>query len=131
LQFKKGARVIMCHAGSADAGVIRAARENGGRLIGFLDERGMDPEHVIFDVVRKLEPVIIDAVRRGSSKWFEAGALVKIGLKEGGFALDLENAHESVSPADKRAIARLVSKIKRGDFDSLLHEPESLGGTRV
>jgi basic membrane protein A and related proteins len=131
LQFKKGVRVIMCHAGSADAGIFQAARESGGRLLGFLDERRMDPEHVLFDVVRKLEPVVIDAVKRGASKRFEAGVLVRIGLKEGGFSLDLENAHESVSPADKRAIAKLATEIKRGDFDALLRHPESIGGAKV
>jgi basic membrane protein A and related proteins len=135
LQFKRGVRVIMCHAGSADAGIIQAARENGCRVLGFLDERRMDPEHVLFDVVRRLEPVIIDAVRRGSAKEYEAGKLVRIGLKEGGFALDLENAHESIGAADKRAIARLMTRTKRGDFDPILRSADYTGsaspGTRI
>jgi basic membrane protein A len=137
LQFKRGVRVVMCHAGSADAGIIQAARENGCRVLGFLDERRIDPEHVLFDVVRKLEPVIIDAVRRGSAKRYEAGKLVRIGLKEGGFTLDLENAHESVGAADKRAIARIMTAIKRGDFDPILPSADYTGasaspfGTRI
>jgi basic membrane protein A and related proteins len=131
LQFKRGVRVIMCHAGSADGGIIRAARENGCRVLGFLDERRMDPEHVLFDVVRKLEPVIIEAIRRGAAKEYKAGELVRIGLKEGGFDLDLENAHESIGAADKRTITGLMTKIKRGDFDPMLRSADYTGASAV
>lgn len=136
LQFGRGASVIMCHAGSADAGIFQAAGENGGRLLGFLDGRRADPEHVILDVVRRLEPAVLDAVRTGVAKKFEGGSSVRMGLEEDGFALDLDNAHESVTAADKRRISRLVSGIVRGDFQDLLRGPgwpgaSSSGATRV
>jgi len=127
LQFTQGVGIIMCHAGSADLGIIRAAKENKRYALGFLDERKIDPEYVLFDVVRNLEPIIVDAVKRMSAPKFDAGKLIRMGLKEGSFGLDLANAHETIGRAEKRMIATLQRKIERGEFDSALRKLDSLG----
>jgi basic membrane protein A len=136
LQFKNGAEIIMCHAGAADLGIINAARDNGRYALGFLNERRMDPEHVLFDVVRHMEPLFHDAVRRTLHS-LRGGKLIKMRLKEGSFGLDLENSHRRVGAEQKRMIAGMISQIKRGKFDSgrariaSAKSLESIGGTRI
>lgn len=128
LQFKEGADMIMCHAGAADLGIIRAAGENDKHVLGFLNEREVDPEHVLFDVVRHMEPLVQDAIRRTSARQFEGGKLIAMGLKEGSFDIDLENAHPKVGADEKKAIRGVISEIKRGKFDG---ERAKLGSADV
>jgi basic membrane protein A and related proteins len=127
LQFTKGVGIIMCHAGSADLGIIKAAKENKRYALGFLDERKVDPDYVLFDVVRNLEPIIVDAARRMSSPNFDADRLIKMGLKEGSFGLDLANAHESIGRGEKRMIEMSQRQIARGEFDATLRKLDNSG----
>lgn len=125
LQFAKGVGIIMCHAGSSDLGAIRAASEKKRYALGFLDERKIDPDSVLFDVVRNLNPIILDAAKRMSAPKFDAGRLIKMGLKEGSFALDVANAHPKIGRAEKRMIGTLQRNIERGEFDATLRELNS------
>jgi len=120
LQMKKGADMIMCHAGAADLGIIRAASENGRHVIGFLNERDLDHEHVVFDVVRNMGPLVTDAVKRATSSRFKGGRLIAMGLKEGSFDFDLKNVHAMVTDRKKELINRIRREVKRGKFDTKL-----------
>jgi basic membrane protein A len=120
LQFGNGVEIIMCHAGASDLGIIRAANDGNKHVLGFLNERQIDPEHVLFDVVRHMDPIIVDAVKRTTSQQFTGGQLIKMGLKHGSFGLDLENTHERIGEAEKKRIDDMISMIRSGNLDSKL-----------
>lgn len=131
LQYSKGVGIIMGHAGSADLGVIRAAKESGRFTLGFLDERKIDPDVVLFDVVRNLEPIVFDALKRISAPRFAGGKLIKMGLREGNFDLDIANAHDRIGAKERRTIAALRRRVVRGDFESRLKSPGEAVGVEV
>jgi basic membrane protein A len=117
--YDAGVDVIMAHLDQGDRGIFAAARLRGKFALGFNGERGLDPEHVLFDVTRHLEVSVYDAVKRVVEGAFEAGTTVW-GMERGQYALEFgAPVHPKVTPSILARVEALQTKINAGKFGAL------------
>jgi basic membrane protein A and related proteins len=117
--YDAGVDVIMSHLDQGDRGIFAAARERGTYALGFNGERGLDPEHVLFDVTRHLEVSVYDAVQQVVAGTFAAGVTVW-GMARGQYALEFgEPPHAKVTPEFLAQVAALQADINDGKLGAL------------
>jgi basic membrane protein A len=107
LQFSNGADIVMQAAGKSGLGVIKAAEERGAGFYAIgvdLDQDGEAPGRVLTSVLKRLDNVVFDTVKRVQENQFQPGTQV-YDLKAGGVGIsDLKYTRQDI-PAD--VLARL------------------------
>lgn len=118
-QYDAGVDVIMAHLDLGDRGIFAAARRRGKYALGFNGERGLDPDHIPFDVTRHLEVSVYDAVKRIVEGKFAAGVTVW-GMERGQYALEFGSPlHPMITPAFMKRVEAFKSEIAAGKFGAL------------
>jgi basic membrane protein A and related proteins len=83
-EYQSGVRVIYQAAGATGLGVMEAARETGGLVIGTdADQSAEAPGHVVTSMVKRVDVATYDIVREVRDGAFHGG-VYSFGLKEGG-----------------------------------------------
>ena len=114
MQFSRGADIVVAHSTEGDLGIIEAAKETDKHVIGFGGARPQDPEHILFDVVRHAEVAIYDAIKSIMCGTFSGNTIYVYGLKEGNWALTLEDAHPLVTESTKLKAENIKNQIVAG-----------------
>lgn len=118
-QYEAGVDIIMAHLDLGDRGIFAAARQRGRYALGFNGERGLDPDHILFDVTRHLEVSVYDAVKHVVEGKFEAGVTVW-GMERGQYALEFGSPpHPLVTPDILKRVEALKAEINAGKFGAL------------
>lgn len=83
-QYQSGVNVIFHASGSTGLGVFEAARQTGKYAIGVdADQYSEAPGHIMTSMVKGVDAVTFDAIRRAREGTFQGG-IYSYGLKEGG-----------------------------------------------
>lgn len=118
-QYDAGVDVIMSHLDVGDRGIFAAARERGKYALGFNGERGLDPDHILFDVTRHLEVSVYDAVKQVVEGKFEAG-VTTWGMERGQYALEFGSPlHPMITPDFVDRVEVLKADINAGKYGAL------------
>lgn len=108
-QYQSGVNVIFHASGSTGLGVFEAARQTGKYAIGVdADQYREAPGHIMTSMVKGVDAVTFDAIRRAREGTFQGG-IYSYGLKEGGVGYIYDDNNRALIPAD--VIAR-VEQIK-------------------
>jgi basic membrane protein A len=108
-QYQSGVNVIFHASGSTGLGVFEAARQTGKYAIGVdADQYSEAPGHIMTSMVKGVDAVTYDAIRRAREGTFQGG-IYSYGLKEGGVGYIYDDNNRALIPAD--VIAR-VEQIK-------------------
>jgi basic membrane protein A len=108
-QYQSGVNVIFHASGSTGLGVFEAARQTGKYAIGVdADQYSEAPGHIMTSMVKGVDAVTFDAIRRAREGTFQGG-IYSYGLKEGGVGYIYDDNNRALIPAD--VIAR-VEQIK-------------------
>jgi basic membrane protein A len=116
-QYNQGVEVIFHAAGSTGQGVFEAARATNKLAIGVdSDQNDEAPGHVLTSMVKGVNTVTFDTIRRVQEGTFKGG-IYSYGLKEGGVgyvyddrnkALIPDSAHQRVEELKQEIIAGLI-----------------------
>ncbi|MGH7717931.1 MAG: BMP family lipoprotein [Gemmatimonadaceae bacterium] len=94
-QYLSGVNIIFHASGSTGLGVFEAARQTGKLAIGVdADQYGEAPGHVLTSMVKRVDAVVYDAIRKKKEGTFRGG-IYSYGLAEDGvgYVLDDNNRH--------------------------------------
>ncbi len=124
-QYGAGADVIFHASGSTGLGVFEAARSQGKLAIGVdADQWGEAPGHVLTSMIKRVDVVVLDTIRRVLEQRFEGGLQV-FGLAEGALSwVDDEHNRAFVSDAARTRVQALRADIVAGRI-----RPPSTRGT--
>jgi len=104
-QYQSGVNVIFHASGSTGLGVFEAARQTGKYAIGVdADQYAEAPGHIMTSMVKGVDAVTFDAIRRVREGTFQGG-IYSYGLKEGGVGYIYDQNNRDLIPAD--VIARV------------------------
>jgi basic membrane protein A len=104
-QYQSGVNVIFHASGSTGLGVFEAARSTGKYAIGVdADQYAEAPGHIMTSMVKGVDAVTFDAIRRVREGTFRGG-IYSYGLKEGGVGYIYDANNRDLIPAD--VIARV------------------------
>jgi basic membrane protein A and related proteins len=102
-QYNQGVEVIFHAAGSTGQGVFEAARATNKLAIGVdSDQNDEAPGHVLTSMVKGVNTVTFDAIRRVQEGTFKGG-IYSFGLKEGGVGYIYDNRNRALIPDSVRA----------------------------
>jgi basic membrane protein A len=102
-QYGSGVNVIFHASGSTGLGVFEAARQMGRYAIGVdADQWDAAPGHVLTSMVKGVDAVTFDAVRRVKEGTFRGG-IYSYGLKEGGVGYVYDERNRALIPDSVRA----------------------------
>ena len=111
-QYGAGVDVIFHASGSTGLGVFEAARSQGKLAIGVdADQWAEAPGHVLTSMIKRVDVVVLDTIRRVVEQRFEGGLQV-FGLAEGA----LSWVHDAHNQALVPAPARLRVEALRADI---------------
>jgi len=97
-QYNQGVEVIFHAAGSTGQGVFEAARATNKLAIGVdSDQNDEAPGHVLTSMVKGVNAVTFDAIRRVQSGTFKGG-IYSFGLKEGGVGYIYDDRNRALIP---------------------------------
>ena len=97
-QYNQGVEVIFHAAGSTGQGVFEAARATNKLAIGVdSDQNDEAPGHVLTSMVKGVNTVTFDAIRRVQDGTFRGG-IYSFGLKEGGVGYIYDNRNRALIP---------------------------------
>lgn len=124
-QYGAGADVIFHASGSTGLGVFEAARSQGKLAIGVdADQWAEAPGHVLTSMIKRVDVVVLDTIRRVLEQRFEGGLQV-FGLAEGALSW-VDDAHnQALVPAAARARVEAL----RADIVAGRIKPPSTRGT--
>ena len=104
-QYQSGVNVIFHASGSTGLGVFEAARTTGKYAIGVdADQYAEAPGHIMTSMVKGVDAVTFDAIRRVRDGTFRGG-IYSYGLKEGGVGYIYDENNRNLIPAN--VIARV------------------------
>ncbi len=87
-QFQQGADIVYQVAGGTGEGVIAAAKETNHYAIGVdSDQDYIAPGHVLTSMLKRVDLAVYDLVKRLVQGSLKGGAVITLGLKEGGVGL--------------------------------------------
>jgi basic membrane protein A len=130
-QFDKGARYIAAVSAAGNTGIFEAAKERGFFTSGVdIDQRPLDPEHIIESMVKRTDLGVYDSVCALAKGSF-SGGFVAIGLAERGvgpafLALDKLDPPSKLPTDVQDQVRVLATKIVSGEIkvtDYLLQAP--------
>ncbi len=102
-QYGAGADVIFHASGSTGLGVFEAARSQGKLAIGVdADQWSEAPGHVLTSMIKRVDVVVLDTIRRVLEQRFEGGLQV-FGLAEGALSWVYDAHNQALVPAAARA----------------------------
>ena len=102
-QYNQGVEVIFHAAGSTGQGVFEAARATNKLAIGVdSDQNDEAPGHVLTSMVKGVNTVTFDAIRRVQSHTFKGG-IYSFGLKEGGVGYIYDDRNRALIPDSAHA----------------------------
>ena len=111
-QYQQGVNVIFHASGSTGLGVFEAARQTGKYAIGVdSDQWDEAPGHVITSMVKGVDAVTLDVIRRVTNHEFRGG-VYSYGLKEGGVGYTYDERNQKLIPD---AVRTRVEQL-RGDI---------------
>jgi basic membrane protein A len=114
-QYAQGVNVIYHASGSTGLGVFEAARQTGKLAIGVdADQWDAAPGHVLTSMVKRVDAVVYDAIRRVRDGTFKGG-VYSYGLKEGGVGYVYDAHNRGLIPDSIHArIEQLKQDISAG-----------------
>ena len=99
-QYQSGVNVIFHASGSTGLGVFEAARQTGKFAIGVdADQYSEAPGHIMTSMVKGVDAVTFDAIRRAREGTFQGG-IYSYGLKEGGVGYIYDDNNRALIPPD-------------------------------
>jgi basic membrane protein A and related proteins len=102
-QYNQGVEVIFHAAGSTGQGVFEAARSTNKLAIGVdSDQNDEAPGHVLTSMVKGVNTVTFDTIRRVQNGTFKGG-IYSYGLKEGGVGYVYDDRNRALIPDSVRA----------------------------
>lgn len=129
-QLAKGADLIMAHvSGGGDEGIVEAARERDGYVLGFGCNRRLDPDRIVFNIERRGELCVIDAVEKALQGGF-TGGVQKFDLQQGAWAIGLDEAHPMLGESLKRKTRNIIQDIISGKISLKTNISEVVKGAR-
>jgi basic membrane protein A len=122
-QYNQGVEVIFHAAGSTGQGVFEAARATNKLAIGVdSDQNDEAPGHVLTSMVKGVNTVTFDAIRRVQNHTFKGG-IYSFGLKEGGVGYIYDNRNRALIPDSVRA---RVEELKQEIIAGRIKVPSTL-----
>jgi basic membrane protein A len=101
-QYRSGVHVIFHASGSTGLGVFEAARQTNKLAIGVdADQHDEAPGHVLTSMVKGVDAVVFDAIKRAREGTF-AGGVYSFGLKEGGVGYIYDERNRPLIPDSVR-----------------------------
>jgi basic membrane protein A len=102
-QYGSGVNVIFHASGSTGLGVFEAARQTGRLAIGVdADQWESAPGHILTSMVKGVDAVVYDAVKRVRDGTFRGG-IYSYGLAEGGIGYVYDENNRGLIPDSVRA----------------------------
>jgi basic membrane protein A and related proteins len=116
-QFDRGADIVYGAAGASGLGVIEAAKERGLYVIGVdADQRYLAPENVLVSVLKRTDTAVYSVIRDTVKGSFSLGTH-RLGLKENGVGLSLDNSLPAVTGDMKDKINEIRANIESGEIE--------------
>lgn len=114
-QYQSGVNVIFHASGSTGLGVFEAARTTGKYAIGVdADQYGEAPGHVMTSMVKRVDAVVFDAIKRVQDGTF-TGGVRSYGLAEDGVGYVYDENNRALIPdAVRRRVEELRAEIIAG-----------------